>query len=413
LKYAKDGSEKEGEEDKGIEGKPILESLTVHIPPQYRNKIEYTNGYHDKQAHVVRWYRQRLDVTDTAPYSAFIQFRDILKNDIPFEGMYKVIVDDWTISQLHIAPEGKQPKNKFIIRPANGLRLLSGKKKDEEDKKKWLAPIIEHQTEIEGKLHFNTSRLFSQQVQMASTSPAHDDQTEIKGKEELLVAPTHHVINAVVEALTKEKIFIKNVTEILGDVKETETNSYRAKYWEIIGKYFVGGTLQPVHLHLVILGEGTQSYRPNCEGVSSFELCLRSYVEMTDLIEKPDWLKGEYCHLKNIIKIAVYQGRQVDYQGRRILASQREKQIEQMLRQRYAIIGNSELSVVLTGDHYPQKMCIFIAPPVVSKQLDGLPKDIIFSRSHLPIIDGSWIDKWELLKDAEMRLKSGRKETSV
>ncbi|MCB0171440.1 MAG: hypothetical protein KDJ97_12885 [Anaerolineae bacterium] len=402
LKYAKDGSEKEGEDPKGLEGKPTLDALSISIPPEC--EVEHTNGYHDKQDQAVRWYRQRLSVTNP-PYAAFIQFRNKLKNDIEFQGTYKVIVDDWTISQLYVTSD-EQSKDSAIIRPANGLRLRSTQKKNESDESKWLAPVIEHQTQIEGCLRFNTTHLFSQQMQMASDLPINPEQTEVVGAESLLVAPTHHVINAVVEALTCEKVFVKEVAETLGDVKETGANSYRAKYWQIKGKYFVEGTLQSVHLHLVIMGEGPQSYRPNCEGLSSFELCLRSYVEMTDFIEKPEWLQGEYSRLKNVIKIAAYQGRQVDDEGQRILAEPREKQLEQMLRRQYRLNDNSMLSVVLTGDG---QQCIFITPPTLLEQFsDRSEQMMIFSCDQLPIIGDGWIDKWELVKNAEMELRNGR-----
>jgi hypothetical protein len=405
LKYAKDGSEKEGEDDKGLEGKPILEILSLKIPVGC--EVEYTDGYHDKQDRVIRWYRQRLDITP--PYAAYVQFRHVLKNDIQFEGQYVVAVDDWTISQVHVAPGNAQTKDKFIIRPANGLRL-SPRKKDKEDKKKWLEPIVEHQTKIEGQLRFNTTYLFSQQVQMASDSLLDSSQPEVKGKEELLVAPTHHVINVIIEALTNENVFIQNVIETLGDVKEMGTSSYRAKYWEIMGKYFVEGTLQPVQLHLIILGEGAQSYRPNSEGISIVELSLRSYVEMTDLVESPDWLKGEYGRLRNIIKIAAYQGRHINYKGRRILAWQREKQFENELRQHFSLNGDSKLSIILTGDTNPKNMHIFISPLDAAKWLTGLPKHItLCSRPQLPSISDDWVDKWELLKDVEMELQNGRK----
>lgn len=420
LKYAKDGSEKEGEQDKGLDGKPILETFSLKIP--LGCEVERTNGYHDKQERMVRWYRQRLDMTP--PYAAWIEFRHILKNEIEFVGEYVVAVDDWTISQLHVAPENTSAKNKFIIRPANGLRLLPSKK-DKEDKKKgwilfiksqtkkdkknWLEPIVEHQTKIKGKLCFNTSYLFSQQVQMASGTALNKNQAEVKGKEELLIAPTHHVINVVVEALTRENIFIQNMLETLGDIKETGTSSYRTKCWEISGKYFIEGTLQPVRFHLIILGEGAQSYRPNSEGVSTFEFSLRSYVEMTDLIQSPDWLKEEYGRLRNIIKIAAYQSRYINYKGRRILAWQREKQFECDLRRLYPLDRNSKLSIILTGDNHPKKMCIFISPPTEAKRLTQLPKDLIFPRPHLPSIGDGWIDKWELLKEAELELHHGRK----
>lgn len=408
LKCAKDGSEKEGEDDKGLEGKPLLETLSLHIP--LGCEIERTNGHHDKQDHMVRWYRQRLDVV--LPYSAFIEFRHTLGNDIEFKGEYVVVVDDWTISQLHVAPEKAEANDKFLVCSANGLPLSPGDKA-KEDKKKWLAPIVEHQTKIGGELRFNTTYLFSQQVQMASDSPSYGNQAEIKGREELLVAPTHHVINAVVEELTNENVFIQNVIETLGDVKETGTGSYRAKYWEIIGKYFVEGSLQPVHLHLIILGEGAQDHRPNNHGDLTFELNLRSYVEMTDLVESPRWLKEEYERFKNIIKIAVYQGRQVDYKGHRILAWQREKHFEKELKQLYGINGNSKLSVILTGDNHPDKMRIFVAPPDRSKLLRNVPKHLICPRPQLPSIGDGWVDKWELLKDIEMELQNGRKEASV
>lgn len=402
LKYAKDGSEKENDDEKGLEGKPVLELLSLSIPLSC--EIERTNGYHDKQDHVVRWYRQRLDISP--PYSALIEFRHPLRNAIEFEGEYIVIVNDWTISQLHVAPEKVETNDKFIIRPANGLPL-SPDNEDKGNNKKWLAPIVEHQTKIEGEFRFNTTYLFSQQVQMAFDAPSGGNQTEVKGTEELLVAPTHHVINAITEGLTNKDVFIQNVTETLGDIKEIGAGSYRAKYWEIIGKYFVEGSLQPVHLHLVILGEVVQDHRLNSKGVLTFELNLRSYVEMTDLVKSPNWLKEEYERLKNIIKIVAYQGRQVDYNGRRILAWQRERQFERELQQLYGINGNSKLSVILTGDNHPNKIRIFVAFADKPKRLGNVPKRFLSARAQLPCIGDGWIDKWELLKDVEMEMKNG------
>ncbi len=401
LKYAKSSTEKKAEE-KGLIGKPILNSLILNIPVGYQ--VEYTDGHFDQQERVIRWYKNSLDVKPS--FSVFVEFQQVIQDGIEFRGEYSVVIDDWTISQLYVAQDLGAP-NKHMVRPTNGLRL-STKGNDE---KHWLAPTVEHNTKIEGKLCINTSYLSSQQVQTVSDlleekdtqTEEKDIQIEITDKEELLVAPTHQVVNAVIEALTEKQVFIKQVTETPGYVIETDIGSNRARYWEIRGKCYLNA-LQSTNLHLVISGEGPQNSRPNCEGVLTFELTLRSYIEMGDS-GTPEQLKEKCKEFKGIIKIAAYQSRQIDYQGRLIFAWQLEKQDEKKFQEEYDL---DKVAIILTGDNNLKKGYVFVVLSSEDEQIPKVPEHLeICLQRELPMIEipgYEWIDKWELLRRLAIRL---------
>ncbi len=398
LEFAKSGAGKKTEAEKGLKGKPVLNSLVLDIPAECI--VERTDGhlhfYQEKR--VIRWHKNALDVTP--PFSVFVEFQQVIKNGLEFTGEYSVTIEDWTVSQLHVAQDtGAQ--GKYMVRPANGLRISTS---DANNGLQWLAPTVEHSTKIEGKLYINTSHLLSQQVQTVSSLVEEEEpQVEAAGKEELHVAPTHHVINAIVEELTTREVFIKQVTETLGYVKEIDIGSNRARYWEIRGRSYLKGTVQPVTLHLVILGESSQSSRPNCKGTLTFELSLRSYIEMGDQ-ETPDKLKEEYENFKNAIKIAAYRGRQIDYQGRRILAWQQEEHFEREAQHTSCV---DQVAVILTDRCKPKEGYIFcVLDGRVDIDHDLQDRLIVQKRQQLPVIQVpgcEWVDKWQLLGQIERR----------
>jgi hypothetical protein len=404
LKFAKSevkkktrkGIKSKTDEEKGLEGKPILNSLVLHIPTGC--DVDITDGHFDQQKRVIKWYKSAIDVKPV--FSVFVQFQQLIPNDIKFKGEYSLVIKNWTISQLHIAQDvGAQ--NKHFVRPTNGLRI-SASNNDDDEELKWLVPIVEHSTKIEGKICIDTSRLMSQQVQAVSDLLEKENgRTEIIGEEKLPVAPTHHVINALVKALTEEKVFIKEVIETPGHVTDTSEGSNRAGYWTIRGKYYLRDALRPADLHLVISGDGTQNSRPNSKGKLALELSLRSYIEMGDQ-KTPEQLKYVYEKFRGLTKIATYRGRQIDYQGRRIIAWKLEEQIECRIQKAHSI---NKVAVILVGENKSIEGYVFIPSNNKCKHSLELPEHLEirpiegFPMIRIPGVE--WVDKWELLRELE------------
>ncbi|GIK37954.1 MAG: hypothetical protein BroJett011_17870 [Chloroflexota bacterium] len=390
VEYPQSNRAKERKGKQGLKGRPILKSLTLHIPTDC--EVENTSGHFDRQSRTVTWRNKTIDVPPV--FSVFIEFQQALGKKIPFNGEYSIIIDNWTISQMHVAQD-VTAQGKPFIRLANGLR--SSINDDNGKEQEQLTPIVKHSTAIEGKFCLNTNYLLSQQVQTESNLFSKvDEPAEMSSKEKLMVMPNHEVINVLIEALTSEKVFIKQVTETRGPLKETDMGSYQTRYWEITGKYYLD-TLHPANLHLVITGEGPLFNRPNCEGNLVFELSLRANIEVGDP-ETPKRLKKEHKKFVDIIRIAAYKGRQVDYLGRRILGWQLEEHFEKDLE---AVLGADQVAVILNGHNTSRRGYIFSTPvtgPNLPPKLAQLWELRRYPQLPTVQIPGyKWVDKWRLL----------------
>lgn len=393
LKFAKT-TLKKARSEPGLEGKPILDSLNLVIP--IGCEVETSDGHYDQEKRIVRWYKNDLGVKPA--FRVSVRFREMIPNDIIFEGDYSVTINNWTVSQLHVAPDAMVP-GREMVRPANGLRLAPSQEDDKD--LDWLMPTVEHRTKIQGALSISAAHLLSQHVETMSEISAAESITEVKGQESLPVAPSDHVINAIVEALTGEEVFVKQITENPGYVIDTATGSVRARYWRIWAKYYLEGTLRPINVRLIISGQGPQGQRLNSEGTLTFELSLRSYREQDDQ-NIACLLQSLYQKYQSLIKVAAHQGRQIEYQGQRVFAWQLEQQMEQELDQFRAM---KNTAVILTGGQRPIQGYVFWPADNRNGHTPELPKSLQLRLcQQLPRLETPgvvWVDKWALLKQIE------------
>ena len=407
LAYPKSEDDEKGGEK--LQGKPVLDHLELLIPTDW--KIEDTDGQFDKTDWQIVWRKKQLN--SNTPLSLFIEFQskkddsiedeandfgvtdDDSSEDEPelLEGNYQITIDDWTISQLHVARD-VAAKGRFLVRPPNGLRLTT------DDDLSWMIPIVKHKTIIRGNLSLDPLLLSSQEVRAISDDLEEEEVQTVISQERLLVAPDYRVVNEVVEILTKRKVFIRHISETPGYMKEAIAGGSQTRYWEIRGRYYTN-SLQPVALHLVIFGEEPRNNQPNCQGTLSFALSLRSYAEKNkDKQNTYEFLKEQHTDFKKLIRVAAYRGRQIDYDGRRTFAWLEEQQVESDFQEKYSSI--QKVAAVVTATNNIKQCNIFF----VSNGEDRPEQDSTFQgwsvhpESRLPEIstlEQDWIDKWELL----------------
>jgi hypothetical protein len=335
---------------KEIARKATVVHLTLGIPPGCG--VEDTDGQFDPSRWQVAWREKK--VTTAHPFVLYIEFQKPLGTQPrSFKGEYKLIIEDYTLSGLRVGEDsyakGKSTETgKYVIRPASGSRLRA-------EKMKWMEPTVKHKTTIEGEVSFDTSAFWAYSIHMIPEVP--------ERSEEYRVPPSHKVIDAIIAALTHPRrhppVYIQRVIETLGRIAETETGSRQARCWEIKGRYYIGspeeengaglasddhsewnwppsmpigeqmavsnqivapnppnlegfdppqdaltGLLQPVDVHLVILGEEPRDDHPDSShGTLHFELVLRSVVSDGD--PGTTDLREHYEILRKIIEKAI------------------------------------------------------------------------------------------------------------
>ncbi len=338
---------------KGVARRVTLERLTLNIPPGCR--VEDTNGQFDLSKWEVAW-REKKVPADTS-LLLYIEFQQPLGiQPRSFKGEYKLIIEDYTISGLRVVEDpfvkGKPTATgRYIIRPASGSPVRA-------EKIHWMNPMVKHKTIIEGKVSFKTS--------IFSAYTIHTEPKTPKRSKEYPVSPNHKIVDAIIAALTHPKqlgrppVYIQQVIETLGRVTETGTDSRQARCWEIKGRYYIGetheranvaseahfewdwspsmpiaeqmavpnqamtsnpfidpgnytqphdariGLLQPVDIHLIILGEEPRDDHPgdSSHGTLHFELVLRSVVGSGD--QGMTDLQRDYNTLRKIIEEVIH-----------------------------------------------------------------------------------------------------------
>jgi len=324
--------------------KATLDHLTLDIPSGCG--VENTNGQFDPLMWRVAW--REKEVTTDIPLFLHIEFKKPLgAQSQSFKGEYKLIIEDYTFSGLRVGEDpyakGKQTETgRYMFRPASGNRVRA-------EGMQWMDPTVKHKTTIKGEATFETSTFLAYSIH---TEPKAPDPSE-----EYPVSPNYKVIDAIIAALTdprhpnQPRVYIQQIVETPGRVIETETSTNQAHCWEIKGRYYIGeaheetkgasddrcewaqppsistaermaapnqaiasnpsesvnssqphdariGLLQPVDIHLVILGEEPRDDHPDGGyGTLHFELVLRSIVgnggqETTDLREHYEKLKA-------------------------------------------------------------------------------------------------------------------------
>lgn len=407
LNYLK---RRKDEKQKGVLGKPVLEKLTLQLPATW--EIEDSDGSYNSDTGEISWRNKKFDLN--SPLSFFVEFhrrrvdtngnmaeQNDSENDSKhepenLEGNYKITIEDWTASQLHIARDSNV-ENQHMIYGPTGMSLYT-----QVDDLKWITPAVKHQTIIEGTLKWNLAHISAQRVQSVPDvlKLTADRQQGIGNLEKLLVAPSYHVINAIIEELTNQKIFINQIIESPGHVTESGLGGKQMLYWEIRGRYYRENSLQPITLHLIITGEEPRNNQPNCQGVLTFEMSLRSYALINRTgKESYQELEQDYAYYQNLIRVASYRGRQIDYKGRRMMAWQREHQFEEEIKKGFPV---KNVAVILPSRREGKDGHLFLQSGDCSRDDvkalqngweihwgDALPKIVA------PTID--WIDKWQLL----------------
>jgi hypothetical protein len=406
VPYPQSGANGKHDAPKGMEGKPILERLELTIPGSW--KVKETDGYFDQAQWTVVWRKKPM--YPGMPLSFFIEFHpepiegsdDVSSaDDHCLRGSYEVAIEDWTVSGLHVAQD-VSAHSKHFVRPPNGLVWTK-----EDDKEGWMTPVVKHKTLIAGTLTLDPAYLSCQQVQVISDAlEEQEPQPEVTSQEKLLVAPSFHVVNAIVDTLAAKEVFIKQVTETPGYMTETQVHSNQVRYWEIQGTYYQDGSLQPVVLHLVITGEEPRHNRPNCYGTLHFQLSLRSYSGVhKDGEETYAMLRQRHANFRELIRQAAYQGRQVDYQGRRVVAWRQEQHIEEELQDDYPFMA--EVAAVLSSNEGSKLGHIFF---VANGDYQGEDLKLLQEQWHLcrkvdlprvATLGDNSVDKWQLLREAE------------
>lgn len=444
LVYPNHQLEDKDDPAKELEGKPILEWLELQIPAGW--EIVDTDGQVDNTETLkIIWRKKVLDVN--TPTTIFVEFQpeknflqpqaidyhsqtngteavqifesppnstqpphdQASRRHVPLIGTYEVTIENWTISQLHAAQESHPYKGQ-VVYPANGLRISH-----EDEDLKWLKPTLKYTTTITGRLCIDPSYLSSQQIQAVShLLIGTEAPVEVKSQEQLPVAPSYHIVNEVVDALTGQQVFIKQVRESAGYPIENKIGGRQVRYWEIRGKYYPNNGLQSVALHLVITGEEPRTNQPNCQGSLSFELSLRNYTETEDYHHTLPDLKEKHALFQQVIRRAIYQGRQIDYAGHRLPAWQHEQREEQQLKQR---LGTDQVALILTPNGHARHGHLFYVPngDEILQDIDGISSWYVHSKQQLPHSDNAefeWVDKWELLREIKEEPHNG-KNTSM
>ena len=311
--------------------KATLDHLTLDIPSGCG--VENTNGQFDPSRWQIAW--REKEVTTDPPLFLHIEFQKPLGTQPrSFKGEYKLIIEDYTLSGLRVGEDpyvkGKSTETgRYMIRPASGSRVRA-------ERMQWMDPTVKHKTTIEGEVAFETSTFLAYSIHTEPKVP--------EPSEEYPVSPNHKIIDAIIAALTdprqpnQPRVYIQQVVETSGRVIETETGANQARCWEIKGRYYIGeahkeetkgasddrfewawppsmpiaeqmvvpnqamasnpftdpgsstqphgpllGLLQPVDVHLIILGEEPRDDHPGGgHGTLHFELVLRSVMANGD-----------------------------------------------------------------------------------------------------------------------------------
>jgi hypothetical protein len=413
------GTAEEEDEVPSLKGKAVLDRMELTIPPAW--KVIRTDGQPNEAEWKVIWRKRKLDLS--APNIFFIEFQlhdlDLTEEggEHPYPayasalelehrlvtGSYEVSIEDWTVSGLHVARDTRG-QAKQIVRLANGQRWTK-----KEDKSGWMSPVVKHKTIFTGKLTVDPAALSCQQVQTVSdTLDEAESQPQITDQERLLVAPTAHIVNAIVNALADGDVFIQDLVETPGYMKETRTGGHQMRYWEIRGRYYCKDSLQPVSLHLVISGEEPRHDYANACGNLVLQLNLRSYSEANANGRNTyAMLKKEHARFTDSIKKAAYRRRQVDYLGQRIDGWRQEEQVEGSLRMRFPSI--TEVAAVLIPNGSSSSGHVFFVANgnySAAKQYLLEINWMVHERNDLPrgtALNADGVDKWQLLRELEER----------
>lgn len=426
----KDEDEDEEEKSQGLAGKIVLDYLQLTIPDIW--EVVDTNGFYD-QSGGIKWEKRSFGVNATL--TNYVDFRKKEFVDIPdvhspdgaksqddlykvLNGTYQITIEDWTLSQLCVG----QDQGKPVFRFANGIRVLA-----DDEELDWIKPTVKYKTSITGNIRIDLPFLVVQQVlTLADVSPKscfnrtpeiepainifenNHQHPEIVGKEKLLVAPSYHVINEIVDTLTVEDVYIKQIRETPGYMVETEAGGNQVNYWEIRGKYYPD-ELQPTDFHLVISGEAPRRNEPNSRGTLTFELSMRSYIHLDEhASDKYEDFKDRFSKLKRIIKRAAYKGRQVNYRGRRVASWEQEQQIERKLEQNPYV---TRAAAILNSNSSEKEGHIFLVEngDYATEEGEWLKQWNVHPKSELPQVSQSdqEIDKWKLLSELELENNNG------
>jgi hypothetical protein len=411
------GTAEEEDEVPGLKGKAVLDRMELTIPPAW--KVIRTDGQLNEAEWKVIWRNRKLDLSTPNIFSIEFQLQDFDLTEEEGEdadlawaptadledrlvtGSYAVSVEDWTVSGLHIARDTRG-QAKQIVRLANGQRWTK-----KEDKSGWMSPVVKHKTIFTGKLIVDPAALSCQQVQAISNALEESErQPQITSREQLLVAPTAHIVNAIVDALADQDVFVQDVVETLGYMKETQTGGNQMRYWEIRGRYYCKDSLQPVSLHLVISGEEPRHDQANACGNMMFQLNLRSYSEASASGRNIyAMLKIDHARFTDSIKRAAYHGRQVDYLGRRVNGWRQEEQMEGSLKMRYPSIREVAAVLIPNGNSSVGYVFWVSVGDCGAAEQYLLERDwIVRIRKSLPRgtpLNADGVDKWQLLRELE------------
>ncbi|MBV7337789.1 hypothetical protein KFU94_58080 [Chloroflexi bacterium TSY] len=267
------------EKAKELEGKLTLDELelTITIPEGWLIKV--VDGQYDTNSRKVSWHQKELHVG--SPVSLIIHFhrattygngtnghkplnRDAMTSYMTsilfanghkkLEGTYKVSIENWTVSQLHVAQKCEPGSGDFICPPNGVCNSL------EEADLKWMASAVKYKTIIGGNLDIDLDSLLQptrsalSELDGVSSYSGSKDSVSVVRQEPLSIAPSDDIVNLVIEYLEKQNVFIEEVIEAPVSIVETEDGGEQKRSWEISGRYYPNQSQQAESLQQIYRG---------------------------------------------------------------------------------------------------------------------------------------------------------------
>lgn len=227
-----------------------VEELTIYLPPELL-RVERTDGWFDVHNQRVVW--KNVMVSADKARELTVEFAEPVWEAEAIRGTYRLVIENYAVSGLDVQLDH--------VWTAAGLPLAKVSRGQR---------LVERETVITGRLAIDAHVLTSQ----------YEYTTTRWGTQEG-VAPDQVVLNRVVDYLTKDRVYVKQVVETPARVARLGDIGTQTRYWEISGRRY--DDILPVDVHVVL--SGTEAVLadsgPDDSGVK-FELTLRSLINPRD-----------------------------------------------------------------------------------------------------------------------------------